>query len=240
VAQAGTTELKAWTLMTSLVEIKGHEERYKRKAHAGGAASRTFLGPNWLEKREKEARFDDRQPTVLVIGAGQAGLSIAARLRQMDIDCLVVERNGRVGDNWRKRYQALVLHNQRTVNHLPYIPFPEVWPEYLPKDMLAGWFEYYVQALELNVWCNTEFVTAQFDEKSGLWDAQLKCDGVDRHLQPKHIIMATGVSAIPDRSPVAGLEAFKGMLGKIPIITRSCALSPSMKNPITISPSFGA
>ena len=212
VAQAGTTELKAWTLMTSLVEIKGHEERYKRKAHAGGAASRTFLGPNWLEKREKEARFDDRQPTVLVIGAGQAGLSIAARLRQMDIDCLVVERNGRVGDNWRKRYQALVLHNQRTVNHLPYIQFPEVWPEYLPKDMVAGWFEYYVHALELNVWCSTEFVTASFDEKSGHWRAHLVCEGEERHLKPRHIIMATGVSAIPDRSPVEGLQDFKGVV----------------------------
>jgi putative flavoprotein involved in K+ transport len=148
----------------------------------------------------------------LVIGAGQAGLSVAARLRQLDIDCLVIERNPRVGDNWRKRYQALVLHNQRTVNHLPYIQFPDVWPEYLPKDMVAGWFEYYVQAMELNVWCNTEFVTAQFDEKSGQWNAHLSCDGVERHLQPRHIIMATGVSAIPDRSPVAGLEAFKGVV----------------------------
>ena len=205
-----SNEPKAWTLMTTLVEIAGHEERYKRKAYLGDGFSRSFLGPNWLEKREKDARFENRQPTVLVIGAGQAGLSVAARLRQLDIDCLVIERNPRVGDNWRKRYQALVLHNQRTVNHLPYIPFPEVWPEYLPKDMVAVWFENYVQAMELNVWCNTEFVTAQFDEKSGLWNAQLKCDGVDRQLQPKHIIMATGVSAIPDRSPVAGLEAFKG------------------------------
>lgn len=212
VTPSGTQAVKAWTLMTALVEISGHEERFKRKAKLSDGFGRSFLGPNWLEKREKEARYEDRQPTVLVIGAGQAGLSIAARLRQLDIDCLVIERNPRVGDNWRKRYQALVLHNQRTVNHLPYIPFPDVWPEFLPKDMVAGWFEYYVQAMELNVWCNTEFVTAQFDETSGQWNAHLICDGVERHLQPRHIIMATGVSAIPDRSPVEGLEAFKGMV----------------------------
>jgi putative flavoprotein involved in K+ transport len=104
----------------------------------------------------------------------------------------------------------LVLHNQRTVNHLPYIPFPEVWPEYLPKDMVGDWFEFYVQALELNVWCNTEFVTANFDEEAGHWQAHVVCEGQERHLKPRHIIMATGVSAIPDRSPVEGLHDFKG------------------------------
>jgi cation diffusion facilitator CzcD-associated flavoprotein CzcO len=211
-AQEGSSKLKAWTLMTCLVEVAGHEEKYKRKTDPESKPGRTFLGANWLEKREKEARFEDAQPSVLVIGAGQAGLSIAARLRQLDISCLVVDRNPRVGDNWRHRYHALVLHNQRTVNHLPYMPFPEVWPEYLPKDMVAGWFEYYAQAMELNVWCNTEFVTARFDPSSAQWQADLVCDGAPRRLTPRHIIMATGVSAIPDRSPVEGLQDFEGVV----------------------------
>lgn len=211
-AQEGQAELKAWTLMTSLLEIAGHEEKHKRKVADDSAKGRSFLGANWLEKREKEARFEDEQPTVLVIGAGQAGLSIAARLRQLDISCLVVDRNARVGDNWRHRYRSLVLHNQRYVNHLPYMPFPEVWPEFLPKDMVAGWFEYYAQAMELNVWCHTEFITASYDEASAQWQAQLVHDGAPRRLTPRHIIMATGVSAIPDRSPVDGLQDFKGVV----------------------------
>jgi putative flavoprotein involved in K+ transport len=211
-AQEGQEALKGWTLMTSLLEIAGHEEMYKRKVADDSAKGRSFLGANWLEKREKEARFEDEQPTVLVIGAGQAGLSIAARLRQLDISCLVVDRNARVGDNWRHRYRSLVLHNQRYVNHLPYMPFPEVWPEFLPKDMVAGWFEYYAQAMELNVWSSTEFITASYDQASAQWQAQLVHDGVERQLRPRHIIMATGVSAIPDRSPVDGLEDFKGVV----------------------------
>ena len=211
-AQEGQEELKGWTLMTSLLEIAGHEEMYKRKLADDSAKGRSFLGANWLEKREKEARFEDEQPTVLVIGAGQAGLSIAARLRQLDISCLVVDRNARVGDNWRHRYRSLVLHNQRYVNHLPYMPFPEVWPEFLPKDMVAGWFEYYAQAMEINVWNHTEFITASYDEASAQWQAQLVHDGVERQLRPRHIIMATGVSAIPDRSPVDGLQDFKGVV----------------------------
>ena len=87
---------------------------------------------------------------MLVVGGGQAGLCIAARLQQLGVDTLIVDRHARVGDNWRKRYHSLTLHNEVYVNHLPYMPFPPTWPVYIPKDMLANWFESYVDALELN------------------------------------------------------------------------------------------
>ena len=64
----------------------------------------------------------------------------------------IVDRGERVGDNWRKRYHALTLHNQVYVNHLPYMPFPPNWPVYIPKDKLANWFESYAEAMELNYW----------------------------------------------------------------------------------------
>ena len=83
---------------------------------------------------------------MLVIGGGQAGLSIAARLKQLNVDTLIVDREKRIGDNWRKRYHALTLHNQVQVNHLPYMPFPPNWPTYIPKDKLANWFEAYVES----------------------------------------------------------------------------------------------
>ena len=94
---------------------------------------------------------------VLVVGGGQAGLSIAARCKQLQLDTLIVDREARIGDNWRKRYHALTLHNQVQVNHLPYMPFPPNWPVYIPKDKLANWFEAYVDAMELNYWTGTEF-----------------------------------------------------------------------------------
>ena len=84
-------------------------------------------------------------PTVLVIGGGQSGLCIAARLKQLNVDTLIVDREKRIGDNWRKRYHALTLHNQVQVNHLPYMLFPPNWPTYIPKDKLANWFEAYVE-----------------------------------------------------------------------------------------------
>jgi cation diffusion facilitator CzcD-associated flavoprotein CzcO len=65
---------------------------------------------------------------VLVVGAAQAGLSIAARLTLLGVDTLVVDREARIGDRWRRRYRALTLHNETRVNHLPYMPFPRSWP----------------------------------------------------------------------------------------------------------------
>ena len=94
------------------------------------------------------------------IGGGQAGLAIAARLGPVGVDTLVVDRNERIGDNWRTRYHSLALHNQIHVNHLPYMPFPPTWPKYIPKDMLANWFEYYAGAMEINFWTGTEFIGA--------------------------------------------------------------------------------
>ena len=102
-------------------------------------------GPNWLDLRRSAAAYIEKDPAALVVGGGQAGLSIAARLTQLQVDTLIVDREQRIGDNWRNRYHALTLHNQVQVNHLPYMPFPPNWPTYIPKDKLAGWFEAYVE-----------------------------------------------------------------------------------------------
>ena len=202
---------KAWTLLTALDEIKGHEERLGRLQAPGKAYARDFRGPNWLDLRKAAAQYRDREPAVLVVGGGQAGLSIAARLTQLGLDTLIVDREARVGDNWRKRYHALVLHNQVHVNHLPYMPFPANWPTYIPKDKLAAWFEAYVESMELNYWTATEFEAANYDEKAQQWRAVLRrADGTKQEIHPRHIVMATGASGIASVPDMAGLSNFAG------------------------------
>ncbi len=125
---------------------------------------------NWLEERRDEREFVGRDPQVVVVGAGQAGLTIAARLTQLGVSTLIVEKNDRVGDNWRSRYRSLVLHDPVWYDHLPYMPFPAHWPVFTPKDKLAGWLESYVDALELNVWTNARFVGGDYDEGSQTLD----------------------------------------------------------------------
>jgi len=148
---------------------------------------------------------------VLVVGGGQAGLAIAARLTQLGVDTLIVDRWPRIGDNWRRRYHALTLHNQVQVNHLPYMPFPPNWPTYIPKDKLAGWFEAYAEIMDLNFWTGTEFAGGSYDQQAGAWSAALKrTDGTTRQMRPRHIVMATGVSGIPNLPDIPSLADFAG------------------------------
>jgi cation diffusion facilitator CzcD-associated flavoprotein CzcO len=205
--------LKAWTLLTTLEELKGFEEQLGDTRPRGNAYSRDFRGPNWLDLRKASAEYADRDPTVLVVGGGQAGLAIAARLKQLKIDTLIVDREARIGDNWRKRYHALTLHNQVQVNHMPYMPFPPNWPTYIPKDKLANWFESYVDAMELDFWTGTEFETGRYDAAEQRWATTLRrADGSKRELRPRHIIMATGVSGIPNVPDIPSLTQFKGQI----------------------------
>jgi cation diffusion facilitator CzcD-associated flavoprotein CzcO len=203
--------LKAWTLLTELVELKGFEEQLGVNRPRGNAYSRDFRGPNWLDLRKASAGYADRDPTVLVIGGGQSGLSIAARLKQLNVDTLIVDREKRIGDNWRKRYHALTLHNQVQVNHLPYLHFPPNWPTYIPKDKLANWFETYVEAMELNFWTETEFEGGTYDEEGGRWTVTLRrAGGEKRIMHPRHVVLATGVSGIPNVPEIPGLKDFAG------------------------------
>ena len=207
---ADGNRLKAWTLLTTLEELKGFEEQIGVVRPRGNAYSRDFRGPNWFDLRKASAEYADHDPTVLVIGGGQSGLSIAARLKQLHVDTLIVDREVRIGDNWRKRYHALTLHNQVQVNHLPYMLFPPNWPTYIPKDKLANWFEAYVEAMELNFWTETEFERGSYDEQDGRWTVTLRRAGVTRTMHPRHVVLATGVSGIPNLPDIPGLRNFTG------------------------------
>ena len=202
---------KAFQLMTSLHELKGFEEKVGKRRPTGEAYSRNFGGTNWKEQRIASQQYDDREPVVLVVGGGQAGLSIAATLGRLDVDTLVVDRFERVGDCWRQRYHSLALHNSTEVNHLPYMPFPPSWPVYLPKDMVADWFEAYAWAMEINFWTGTELVGATYDEAAGIWNATVrKADGTERTLHPRHLILANGLVGSAHIPELPGLKEFKG------------------------------
>jgi cation diffusion facilitator CzcD-associated flavoprotein CzcO len=203
--------LRAWTIMTSLSALDACPERVGDNRPVEGPFADHFGAPNWLELRRVELDFRDREPTVLIVGGGQAGLTIAARLKVLGLDHLVIEQNARVGDNWRNRYHSLYLHNQIQANHLPYLGFPETWPTYISKDKIAGWLELYVEAIELNVWTGTTFCGAQYDETTDAWTAEVEsADGTRRTLRPKHVVVATGVSGAPRTVSLPGLEDFTG------------------------------
>jgi putative flavoprotein involved in K+ transport len=91
------------------------------------------------------------------------------------------------------------------------MPFPPSWPTYIPKDMLAAWFEAYVESMELNYWPATELVAGRYDDKERRWSVVLRqADGTEREMRPRHVVMATGVSGIPSLPDIPSLQNFAG------------------------------
>ncbi len=202
---------KAWTLVTALEDLKSFEAPLGANRPRGVIHGAQRDRENWLDRRRKDREYTERDPQVLVIGAGQAGLTIGARLGQLGVGTLLIDRNERVGDNWRKRYHSLVLHDPVWYDHMPYLPFPQHWPVFTPKDKLADWFEHYVSALELNVWTQTELLDAQYDGTR--WTVRLRRgDGSEKTVKPNHIVMATGLSGLPQIPDIPGMADFQGTL----------------------------
>ena len=132
----------------------------------------------------------------------------------MGVDALLLERNQRVGDNWRHRYHSLTLHNEAWANHLPYVPFPETWPAFVPKDKLADFLESYADTMELNVWTGVELGSITYDEQSGSWTVPVTRAGHElRELRVPQLVVATGsVSGVPKLQGPDGLENFRGQV----------------------------
>ena len=208
-------EWKIFSVYTNLTELKGHEELTGKRRTKGVQHGGDPHRKNWRERREAESNLEGIEPTVLIIGAGQGGLAAAARLKMLNVPSLMVDMNERVGDNWRKRYHQLVLHDPVWYDRLPYIPFPPHWPVFTPKDKLGDWFESYVKHLELNVWTSTKLTSSSWDESKQQWTVSVERTLPDgsvetRTFHPKHIIQATGHSGKKNWPSIKGLDAFKG------------------------------
>jgi putative flavoprotein involved in K+ transport len=200
-------QAKAWTLSTSLDFDAICEARMGagEQSHA-----RDFAGPDWREQREMDSTYDGRDPDVLIVGGGHAGISAAVECKRIGLSALVIDRMARIGDNWRLRYRGLKLHNKTPVNHLRYLPFPPTFPDYIPKDKIANWLESYVDIMEVDFWTRTSFEGADYDAAAQRWTARISREGAARTLRPKHVVLATSVSGTPNIPRIEGIEHFKG------------------------------
>ncbi|HYN11865.1 MAG TPA: NAD(P)/FAD-dependent oxidoreductase [Burkholderiales bacterium] len=206
--------LKCWTLLTSLQELKGHEERAGRSREFGVAQGAIPERKSWLERRQQEeAELGvEHQPYVVIVGGGQAGIALAARLRRMGVPNIVLEKNERPGDSWRKRYRSLVLHDPVWYDHLPYLPFPDHWPVFSPKDKMGDWLEMYAKVMELNYWSPALCTRARYDAKKSEWEVSANWEGKPFTLRPKHLVLATGMSGVPNMPEVPGADSFRGRI----------------------------
>ena len=200
----------AWTLLTTLAELKGHEERRGPARPMGAEHGVNPDRQSWLERRRTEAEElgYGTQPEVLIIGGGQGGIALGARLRQLDVPTIIVDRHDRPGDQWRGRYKSLCLHDPVWYDHLPYLKFPDNWPVFSPKDKIADWLESYVRVMELNYWPSTIARSARQTEDG--WEVHLERDGEPVTLKPRQLVLATGMSGKPNQPDLPGQEIFQG------------------------------
>ena len=201
---------RAWTLLTTLQELKGFEERSGRSREWGLEHGVLPERQSWGEKREQRRREMgvSVQPHVLIVGGGQGGIALAARLKRLEVPALVIEKNARAGDSWRKRYQSLCLHDPVWYDHMPYLPFPDHWPVFTPKDRIADWLEMYVRVMDLDYWSSAECVGASFADDG--WMVKVMKDGQALILKPKHLVLATGMSGVPNMPELPGRTSFWG------------------------------
>jgi cation diffusion facilitator CzcD-associated flavoprotein CzcO len=204
---------KAFTLLTTMQELKGFPESAGRNRPREDLRTTAGEPQSWRERREAARSFKDKDPDVIVIGAGQSGLMMAARLTQLNVSTLVVERTERIGDIWRKRYASLKLHNEICMNHFAYMPFPDTWPVFIPKDKLADWLAFYAESMELNVWTGTALLDGRYDGAETRWTVRLRlADGSIRTMRPCHIVLAAGVSGLPSIPALDGMDGFRGTI----------------------------
>lgn len=186
---------RCWTLLTTLRELKDCPEKPGVREPDLGLVSR-----------------GGRQPYVVIVGGGQGGIALGARLKRLGVPALILEKNARAGDSWRKRYRSLVLHDPVWYDHLPYKPFPKGWPVFSPKDAIADWLEAYVDEMGLDYWTHAPCLNARYDDANGLWTVKTQRKGNPVTLTPKHLVLATGMSGFPNVPKLPGAEAFQGTL----------------------------
>lgn len=203
---------RIWTLLTTMDELKGYEEPKGHSRPLGAKHGDRQGEPTWKEEREAElAQLGvDTQPYVVIIGGGQGGIALGARLRQHGVPAIIIEKNERPGDSWRKRYKSLCLHDPVWYDHMPYIKFPENWPVFSPKDKVGDWLEMYATVMELNFWGGTEARRAEYDPESQTWRLLVERDGEPIELRPRQLVLATGMSAKPNVPRIEGQDVFSG------------------------------
>lgn len=203
---------RIWTLLTTMAELKGHEEPLGHARPLGAKHGAARNRKTWMEERQEEAAElgFSRQPYCLIVGGGQGGIALGARLRQLGVPTIIIERNARAGDSWRKRYKSLCLHDPVWYDHLPYIDFPRNWPVFAPKDKIGDWLEMYAKVMELNYWSSTTAKSASYDETAREWTVVVERDGREIVLRPKQLVLATGMSGKANRPDFKGMDIFEG------------------------------
>ena len=204
---------KCWTLLTTMTELKGFEEAKGATRPKGVEHGASQDRKSWLERKtQEEADLGYKtQPYCVIVGGGQGGIALGARLKRLGVPTIIMEKNPRAGDSWRNRYRSLCLHDPVWYDHLPYLPFPgalagvlaEGQDRRLARDVHQG------DGAEL-LDARASATSATYDEAKQEWTVSVDRNGETVVLRPKQLVLATGMSGMPNVPQIPGAESFKG------------------------------
>ncbi|MEJ7769422.1 MAG: NAD(P)/FAD-dependent oxidoreductase, partial [Chitinophagaceae bacterium] len=139
-------------------------------------------------------------------GASAAGLACAACLSKEGIPYILLEQHSQVAHSWRHHYDRLHLNTMKKYSSLPYLPFPEHSPVYVPKNDVVSYLEnYLIKCKTLPVFNQT--VTSITPKKND-WVVETTTD----HYTASNIIVATGYNRKPFLPEWQGMKAYKGVV----------------------------
>ncbi|KAK8078268.1 FAD/NAD(P)-binding domain-containing protein [Apiospora saccharicola] len=151
---------------------------------------------------------------VLIIGGGNTAISTAARLKALNIESVIVERNPRAGDNWALRYDCLCFHIPTSSCELPYMRYDAElqFPHMLTRDELAAHVRRYVETFNLNIITAAKVTHTQYNTKTKRWTVMIQTPDHHTTVISKHLVQATGFgSQKPYMPPMQSPDLYKGV-----------------------------
>ena len=151
---------------------------------------------------------------MLIVGGGQGGIGLGARLRQLGVPTIIMDKHARPGDQWRSRYKSLCLHDPVWYDHMPYLKFPDNWPVFSPKDKIADWLESYTRVMELELLGRRrrEATSAAYDEQDGRVDGAWSSGRASRSpcSARRSWCWPPAMSGKPNVPSFPGMDTFRG------------------------------
>ena len=144
---------------------------------------------------------------VLIIGAGPAGLATAGRLRRAGIDFHIVEKSHNIAFRWHHHYDRLHLHTVKRLSNLPFLPLPDEFPRYVPREQLVEYFDTYASTFDIRPEFGVEVKNIR-KSTDGCWIVQMQ----EKTLEASQVIIATGLNNRPKRPHWPGEDIYQGSI----------------------------
>jgi cation diffusion facilitator CzcD-associated flavoprotein CzcO len=142
--------------------------------------------------------------TVVVVGAGPAGLAVGACLKKAGLDFIILERDRQVASSWRRHYERLHLHTVKQFSSLPFLPFPRDYPRYVPRTLFIQYLDGYAAHFDLRPRFGE--TVRSIAREGNAW----LVESTSSSIRAANVVIASGHNTEPSMPSVPGLEKFKG------------------------------